>query len=400
MSSYGPVSPSRQERYQQILSQAFSLADGRYEGDRVGEEWPPTLFDPRGLVADDDLVSVCKRYLLDARFYGEYVTIGGIGAVATPPEHRRRGHVRALLRNVVDEYHEDGVRLAVLWPYSTPFYRGLGWAVANKYTQYELPPAQLRFGSEPAGSCLWLEPADCARLRPVEVDASSGTNLALRRSEEWWHERTFAAWSRETPPYAYGYERDGRLQGYVLYTVRSEAAGRQLRVVDLVARDDDAYRGLLWFLANHDSQVETVLLRRATETALLDRVADPDRVDCTVETGPMARLTGVADPLEAYPWPEDVEAEFGLRVEDPLLDRVDGLFEVTLGDGGADVTRADGDAAAAVTTDIQTLTQLYVGTYSLSDAGQYGTLSVADDALRDPLSTAFDGATVCLREFF
>jgi predicted acetyltransferase len=402
MTTYGPVPAEHRDDYRRILSQAFELGDGRHAGDEgTDEEWSPTLFGPRGLFDGEELVSVCKQYHLDARLHGEYVTMGGVGAVATPPEYRRQGHTRQLLTELLTEYHDAGVHLTALWPFSTPFYRDLGWAVANKFTEYELPPAQLRLGGEPTGKMVCLAPEDWDRLRSVEVPATAGTNLSLRRSEEWWHERTLAAWNSPTPPYIYGYERDGALCGYVIYTVRNTDSGRQLRVTDLLARDDEAYRALLGFLADHDSQVGSVLLRRSVETDLLDRVPNPDVVECTVKTGPMVRLTGVVDPLEAYPWPADLDVTWTLSVSDSLLAHSDGQFEVSVEEGDATVRPVE-DAAGepALTTDIGTLSQLFVGTHSLVDAERFGSLTIQRDSVRDPLAGAFDGTAVCLREFF
>lgn len=407
MTRFGPVSADKRETYQTILSQAFSLSDGRRtdsaDRDSADDEWPPTLFGPRGVFDGDELVSVCKKYTLDARLHGEFVSVGGIGGVATPPEHRRQGHVRTLAAGLLDEYREDGVHLTALWPFSTPFYRNLGWGISNKFTEYTLPPAQLGFGRGADGRCRRLDLTDWERLRTVEVAATAGTNLSLRRSEEWWHERTLAAWDGDTAPYIYGYERDGELRGYVLYSVTSTSGGRTLTVDDLVARDEDAYRGLLAFLADQDSQIETVVLRRATETELLEFVPNPDVVECTVKTGPMVRLTGVADPLESYPWPDEVDTQFTLAVSDPLLDHADGLFTVTVDNGEPTVAREGSDRGgddADLTTDIRTLSQLFVGTYSLAEVEQYGTLTVNHEPLREQLGTGFEGSPVCLREFF
>jgi len=413
MSTYRPVPADRRERYREILHHAFAIEQGprtRDTGtgsdDTDAEEWPPALSDPRGAFEDDRLVSVCKLYYLDAVVHDGYATIGGLGGVATPPEHRREGHVRQLAAGALEEYRENGVGLVALWPFSTPFYRNLGWGVANTYTRYELPPAQLAFGRDTPGTMRRLEPGDWELLRPVERAHGEGTALSLRRSERWWRDRTLAAWPGDTAPYVYGYERDGELRGYVLYTVESGDDGPRLRVTDLAYADTEAYHGLLGFLSDHDSQVGTIVLRRAAETDLLDRVPDPGSIECAVETGPMVRLTDVAKGLERYPWPDDVDFRFTLGVTDPLLDRNHGLFDVAVEDGTATVSPVDGEGEADEPTDaevwidVATLSQLYVGSYDLRDAERFGELTIRREALDEPLSAAFPGRSVCLREFF
>jgi len=427
MPTYRPVTAGDRARFEEITGHAFAIEQGPDYGSGGADgvdadgpdgssvsptadgEWPPALSEPRGVFDGDRLLSVCKLYHLDAFLHGGYETVGGLGAVATPPEHRREGHVRTLAAGALEEYREAGVTVVALWPFSTPFYRHLGWGVANKYTRYELPPDQLAPARGGDGEVQQLSPDDWERLRPVEAAFGEGTHLSLRRSERWWRERTLGGWPDDDPPYVYGYERDGELCGFVSYTVGAGDGGRQLNVGLLAHADEGAYRGLLGFLSEHDSQVERIRLHRAAETALLDRVPDPGRVDCTVESGPMVRLTDVAGALERYPWP-DRDVEFTLSVSDPLLSHNDGRFSVTVDGGTATVERTAAtdsadeedavDTAADASVDVATLSQLYVGSYDAPTAQEVGELAVTRESLGGTLAAAFDGNPVCLREFF
>lgn len=417
MPTYRPVPGERRVDYGEILQHAFAIEDGPDEaegktgqdesedGQNESDGWPPDLYDPRGLFSGTRLVSVCMLYYPDVNLFGEFTTIGGLGGVATPPEHRREGHVRTLLRHALEEYRENGVQIVALWPFSTPFYRGLGWGTAHKYTRYEIPPEQLTFARDSRasdgnvrGEIRRLRPDDWERLRPVESESGANVSLAMRRSREWWRERTLADWGGSEQPYIYGYERDGELCGYVLYTVRKEESARVLRVTDIAYVDGGAYFSLLAFLSNHDSQVKTIELRRPEGSYLLDYVPDPETVDCAIESGPMVRLTDVTTALEQFPWPGGFDIEFTLGVTDPLLDRNDGLFEVNVSDGRATVSEDRGGADATV--DTATLSQLYVGTYDVEGAERFGSLAVEDTSIRRSLSEAFRSRRVYLQEFF
>ncbi|MEF8781277.1 MAG: GNAT family N-acetyltransferase, partial [Haloferacaceae archaeon] len=315
---------------------------------------------------------------------------------------RRQGHVRRLLTRALTEYREEGIDLAALWPFAVGFYRKLGWGIANKYTVYDLPPEQLAFGSDPEGSVRRLGPDDWNHLRRVEVAFGEGTMLSLRRTERWWRDRTLSAWDGRSEPYVYGYRRDGELRGYVLHTVERTDDGSQLRVADLAHADDDAYRGLLRFLSAHDSQVDSVRLPRKEESELLDRVSDPGAVDCTVNVGPMIRLTDVERALEGRAWPEGADVQFTLSVSDPLLEYNDETFDVRVTDGGATVEAADPGprGSADVEADVGTLSRLFVGSLGIDDAQRTAGLTIRDDRLREPLRGSFPQESVCMREFF
>lgn len=398
MSTYRVVPDERRDDYRRILQYAFQFESGP-ELDEPTDEWPSPLFEPRAVFDGEDICAVCKLYSPEMFLHDEYTTVGGIGGVATPPERRREGHVRTMLRHTLEEYRENGVTLTVLWPFSTPFYRNLGWGVANKFGVYEIPLDQLSFARGAEGEVTRLTPEDWERLRQVETAFGEGVGLSMRRSEAWWRDRTLADWAGTGTPYVYGYERDGELCGYALYTVDTNDGDRRLKVVDLAHTDDDAFFGLLDFFSNHDSQADRVDIRRAWHRPLLDYLPDPNAAEATVHTGSMVRLTDVAAGLETYPWPAELDTRFDLQVSDSLLDANDGTFTVTVRDGAATV---DPDSAADpdIAVDIATLSQLFVGTYDLAEAERFETVSVETPALRETLAEAFTSRPVCLREFF
>ncbi|AGN00762.1 hypothetical protein L593_04055 [Salinarchaeum sp. Harcht-Bsk1] len=412
MADYRPVTDDRRARYHAIMQQAFdaesgpapSYADG--DADEDPEDWPPDLSDPRGLVADDEVVSTCKLYYLDATVRGEWTEIGGLGGVATPPEHRRKGYSRETLQGALTEYREQGVDLVALWPSTVRFYRGLGWGVANRTQRARVPPAQLVEieGPEPAGGddgrFRQLDADDWERLRSVEVERAQRFGLSLRRTEEWWRTRTLAAWPSGPGPYVYGDEVDGDLRGYVLTHVREGEDGKELKVQDLAGVDHAAERTLLGFLANYDSQVETVVLDGPLAGDLPELVPDPGELDVTESVGTMIRLTDVQRWLEGYEWPASVEDRFVLDVADPLLDRNADQFLVHVADGEATVESAGGDLAGDATLGIGTLSRLAIGAIDVDRAERLRDLQVHDDASRETLETAFPAEPVYLREFF
>ena len=396
MSEFRPVPATDREACQQILQYAFAPGKGPATPDPDGD-WPPSLFDQRGLYEGDTLRAVCKLYFLDTSVRGAATTVGGLGAVATPPEHRGQGYAADLCRHALSEYRQSDVGFVILWPFSTPFYRRLGWGTANTYHRFDLPPSALP-NYDTAGQLVRLDADDWERLRRVETAAAAGTALSLRRSEAWWRERTLADWDDGGVPYCYGYERDGDLCGFLVYTVADDA-DNTLSVSNFAAVDEEARRALFAFLGNHGAQIERVTLQLPPDADLLHRVDDPGAVECTVEAGPMVRLTDVGH-LERLDWPGG-DLDCTLSVSDPLLDHNDGLFRLSVSDGTATVDPLPAsDSEADVTVDIATLSQLAVGTHGVDAAACLAGLEIHDEAARDPLADVFQPESVYLGEFF
>ncbi|AEM58000.1 hypothetical protein HISP_12285 [Haloarcula hispanica N601] len=396
MSEFRPVPTTDREACQRMLQYAFAPETGPVTPD-PDSDWPPSLFDQRGLYDGDGLRAVCKLYYLDTTVRGEAATVGGLGAVATPPEHRGQGYAADLCRHALHEYREADVGFVTLWPFSTPFYRRLGWSTANTYRRFDLPPSALP-DHDTAGQMVRLDADDWERLRQVESASAAGTALSLRRSEAWWRERTLADWDDDGVPYCYGYERNGDLRGYVVYTVADDA-DRTLSATQFAAADEEARRALFAFLGHHGAQIDRVTLQLPPDTDLFHRVDDPGAVDCTVEAGPMVRLTDV-DYLERLDWPGG-DLDCTLSVNDPLLDRNDGLFRLSVNGGTATVDPLPAsDSKADVAVNIATLSQLAVGTHGVDAAERLAGLEMFDDSVRGPLADVFQPESVYLGEFF
>lgn len=183
-----------------------------------------------------------------------------------------------------------------------------------------------------------------------------------------------------------------------MYTVADDT-DHTLSVSNFAAVDEEARRALFAFLGHHGAQIERVTLQLPPDTDLLHRVDDPGAVDCTVETGPMVRLTDVSH-LERLDWTGG-DLNCTLSVSDPLLDRNDGLFRLAVSDGTATVDpRPPADSTADATVDIATLSQLAVGMHGVAAAERLAGLEIHDEAAREPLADVFQPESVYLGEFF
>lgn len=395
-----PLSADRFHDFRAITDYAFHPGAGPQEY----EDRPERIADRYGAFAGGDLVSVCAHYDFRANLRGEWVPLAGLAAVATPPEHRREGHVRALVDDALERWRGDHP-LSALWPFSRPYYAQFGWATATKATEYTCAPDQLAFARGAAdGEARPVSADEWRALQRVHETAAEATTLALRRrGEVFWRERVLREDDDERP-WAYAWERDGEARGYLVYTFEDlggpKHMNQRLTVEDMAAVDHEARLGLLGLLADHDSQASEVVITGDERTDLLDLVADPDDVECEVQTGPMVRVVDVADALETCPYPDGASADLTVDVRDETADWNDGRFRLDVSDGDATVTAVDDPSGQAdATLDVGTLSQLVVGYHDVATARRLGGLSVADDAA-DALAALFPPERTYLRTFF
>lgn len=400
MVEYRALPDSALDRYRAYLAYAFNPTGDRFDPEDAEELPPPaTVGDRRGLFDGEELVSVCAHYDFDTRVRGRRLSMGGISAVATPPEYRRHGHVATLLRESLEEYREADHDLAALWAFSHPFYRQYGWAIANRYARQEGPPGALGFAREEAtGAVFEAEPDDWEALNAVVDEHGASYELTIDRTQEWWEKRVFHGW--QSDPYVYAWSGDDGVGGYLVYMIEETSDGdSRLTVTDMAYTSREARVSLLAFLANHEGQIDIVRIRTPPDALVLDEIEDPNDFEYTVRPGPMVRLVDVRSALEGIEYPTEVEGSARVHVEDAEASWNDGTFEISISGGEASVEEID--AEPAVTLPIGALSQLFVGYRSL------GELKRSSDAVdlhaeggAELVADAFPGRSVFLREHF
>ena len=420
VNTYRALPDDRIEEFREITSDAFAPQHGPGVPDPSGR---PELGGHRGVFQGDDLVAVCQQYYLPARVRGEWHDAGLLSAVATPPEHRRRGYARTLLTGSLDEYHDRGVTISLLWPFDYGFYGRYGWGRTNEYVTVEVPVEELPVDVDRSlGSFEGIEPDEGPRLDPAYQTHAERYALSIDRTADWWERQIL--WSHEYTPYTYAYVRDGEVRGYVVYRIEQTGDSRDDRTLTVreIAWDHfEVYRRLLAFVRDHDAQVTTVRLQLPVDTPVFDLVSDPTTIEYRVHPGPMARIVDVVTALDGLP-SNEAAGTITLRVEDSLADWNDetftvdatgGLVSCTTDSDDATANTSDSDDATAntsdsddatrersdATVDIRTLSRLYVGSITATEARSLGLLDGSATAVQF-LDTLFPEQSVYLRDPF
>lgn len=398
MLDYRPVSGTDNEFYR-LINYAFWPTEA-FEpiGSLDDVPAPATVGEGRGLYDGNELVSTVAHLWVDLRIRGEYHDVAGVSAVSTPPKHRRKGFIRRLLSESLREYRERDHYFAALWPFEYSFYQKFGWGLCSEDVSITCSPEILAFVDSvdaPPGSAFVDLDADRFEELGQVYEACNDHGLSMQRTEEWWRKRVFKGWKRD--PYVSGWERDGELRGYLVYDIKdeSEEDGRTMQIWDVGYLDHEAYTELLRFCRYHDSQVERVSIRDASDTALYDLVDDPRAVDIEINPGPMMRVVDVEGALSQLSYPAN--GSVVLDVNDALAEWNDDRFRLTVENGTPSCTPTTEEADAIM--GIATLSQIAVGYLPVERAIQVGDLSASESGA-ETLSALFPELETYLREGF
>lgn len=309
---------------------------------------------------------------LEAYVEGRAVGMGGVAAVNTHPAYRRRGYAGALMRLVLARMREEGVHLSALWPFAHAFYRAYGWELAGESLSYRLRPTDLPASREQRRVREYRE-EDLSRVMELCAEEMARHPLAVARSEAHWR-----GWLRREKNAAAVYERDGDIEGYLLYEMtpwrEDRDPHRTLAVHELVARTPEARAGLLSLLATQDPLVFGVKVATPRGEPLHPHLAS-SHVRVEVEPEFMLRLVDVEGALGLLDLASD--PPLVLEVSDDGIPENTGAY--TIGEG--EVARGE-EAEARVSLDVRDLARLYAGYLPARELARHGRIGPSSpDAL-------------------
>lgn len=308
---------------------------------------------------------------------GGEVGAAAVTAVGVRPDQHRRGILRAMMRQQLDDVRSRGEPVAVLWASEGAIYQRFGYGLATLNGYFEAEAARTTFARPhvPEGRLrLVSEEAALAAFPPVYDAMRAVTPGALSRTEPWW--KVVLAdpeYSRHGagPKLRYIYEAGGAPEGYAMYRVKSDWDHRgpksQLEVYEVVTLTPRALRDTWRFLFGIDL-VRTVRAgRQPVPNPLQHLLAEPRALGLVTLDGIWLRLVDLPAALAARRY--GTADSLVLEVSDAFCPWNAGRWHLaTTGEAGATTGEATPtDAAPDLVLDTTDLAAVYLGGVRLAD---------------------------------
>ena len=334
---------------------------------------------------DGEVRASTTVFPLESFVEGEPRPMGGVHAVMAHPAYRRRGYAGELMRAALRDMRERDVALSLLSPFAHAFYRMFGYELATEDIKYMLKPADLPTSQEQSHLRAYREDDLSSLMALYEAEAKRHT-LSVLRSEKHW-KKSLADKDSD----AAVYERDGGIEGYVLYKIsgwQEREPRRTLSVEELVAASPRAREALLSFMAGLDPQVYGIE-HYTSRGEPLHPYLRSSHVDAKIEPDQMLRLVDVESALGYLE--READAPLVLDVSDDVIPENAG--EYTIGDGR--VVRGS-EAGESVSLDVRQLAQLYAGYLPARDLARHGLVKANSPEALDLLEELFPLGDPCL----
>jgi len=380
-----PITDEEVERAEFITAYSFNNPDRRdlvQAVERVRRffptEWSLASFE------DGEMTAFIRVLPFAMRINGRGLSFGAVGPVVALPEHRRKGHVGALLRRALADMRERGQALSGLHTPHPTLYQRYGWEIASAQRVYKFPPKEIALKAQPRerGRVRMLQPDDWSQADRVYRLHSAKRNGPIHRGEVWWREAVFGTSRPVSSDVALWENGQGEPQGYVVYyqpTQQDPDAPRFL-VRELVALSTDAYLNLIAYVLRHDLPREITWVAPSYDP-FLSLADDATKVKVEDQYDLMLRICDVEAALKqrapAYP---DHTVALTLQVTDSSAPWNEGAWHVEVADGAVQVEKTDGDPD--LTLSATTLAPLFNGFLSPSAAALAGRVAARnEDAL-------------------
>ena len=310
-------------------------------------------------------VGTAASYPFELTIPGGTIAAAGVTWCGVLPSHRRRGILSELKRRQLEDVHERGEPIAILWASEAPIYGRYGYGIAALETNIDAERSAFALRDDPGqrGSVRLVALDEAAELFPPVYESVRKERPGfLARTDAWWRLllSDLEHWRDGAGPKFYALlEIDGKPSGYATYRVKlkwEDGAPRgELRITDVLATSPEATAEIWRYLFGVDLVARVKASRLDPSWSLYLMVRDARRLHVTIHEGLWLRLVDLEAALQARVFGAAEPAV--LEVTDELLPRNAGRWRV-----GPEPGRTEDDADVAL--DVADLASAYLGAFT------------------------------------
>lgn len=300
----------------------------------------------RGVEQDGRLVAACGWYPFPAWIGGVRVATGGLAAVVSAPEVRRRGHVLALIAHGLAELNDAQVGWAIEHPFDPRFYDAFGFRTVPAGVVLEVPVGRLpgrpqdvdfeqvspndRHLREVRRRFAQLHSFALDRDEPALEPAPEGVAAEIAELPGRWRDLFEAPSAQVSSPTAYA-----TAGGYAILATEGFGSDGVLCVIDAAWTGPDARQRVLAMLRAWNGQVGRVRLELPANDPLALRDASNFQRPRTVLQARVASVPAALAPLTS---PEPLPAAGVVSIRDELAPWNQGTWRIEFGADGTVAT--------------------------------------------------------------
>lgn len=306
--------------------------------------------------ADGEIVGTSGAYTFALSLpWADPAPCAGVTVVSVRADHRRRGVLTRMMRQLFDDAEERGEPFAALWASEAPIYGRFGFGPAAPTIGIEVERAhgRLHRAADVADVHL-VDATTAAEQLPAIYDAARAARPGMLGLPDVWWQRLLD----DEPG-----QRDGAGElrcaliegrGYATYRLKQDwsggVPGGTVHVRDLIALDPDAAASLWQFVIDTDLAGRVKAIRRPADDVLPLLLHDQGRAAQTADWPLWVAPVDLPVALASRGYA--VDDTLTLRVHDRFRARNDGTWRLATSDGKAACEPSDAQPDLEMDADV------------------------------------------------
>ena len=314
----------------------------------------------------DDFCGCIGTLPARVRFDGHVVGMTGVGGVATLPQHRRKGAIRACMNAALADMREKGDVFSVLYPFSRAYYRQFGYEDGASVNVWTVKLSAIRLPDAGGTIRLILPGEDMACVHQVYEACAKNWNLSFETCR-CLKELEKRSWMKEKRYLYVWFDETGAPGGLMLFSkvnrvmdCRMEFGKENL----MLFRDARALSAMLSFAKTFAADYDSIRFTVPQGVRVQSLIAEGNDAQCETCYNCMARLVNVPRALELCRTAG--EGGIVIGVKDDILPENSGAWRVAFNPDGENTVEKT-DAAPDVEMPVGELTQLLLGVCCAGD---------------------------------
>lgn len=349
-----------------------------------------TLDEAFAVFIDGTIVSTLRNIIFKQSIRGVLKDMGGIAAVATAPEYRRQGHIKALTKAAFWDMKQKGQVVSALHPFKEDFYAAFGYVTTNSWIDVKIPSHALSHYLDRVKKLdrNW----QFERVKAVDVKAEvlsfitqltpipHGLVIDPDRSNQIW--QSYHQNSRVVLV-----KRDGKTQAIAKYSKKGHLETGEIAIREMYWQNLDARDKLFGFLALHQDDSPYLWMQIPFGTNFHTWLRDSmTPFETKIYYRPM--MVRVIDVEQAIAnLPAAIAGEIYFTLHDQQCDWNTGTYQLIANQGKLTATRTTNQSALTMT--IQGLTSLGYGILPLEEIQHRQWISGLDETVIEYISSWF-----------
>ena len=325
-----------------------------------------------GFFNDDKLTSYIMVNKFKSEVFGHHVPMAGIGYVASYPEYRGQGHISKLMKEILNDLHDEGIPFTSLAPFSESFYRHYGFSNSIYQKEYRFSGGALRTFKLPrTGHVIrgkWddlMVQNGVIQLYERQLHTDDERNTVIR--EAWWWNRMDTYYhNRNIAVYI---DSNGRPISYLIYRIQGDV----FLAYELYSITAKGLVALLGFMGSHAGAIKEFRMTLPEHSLIGEFFPEQNQLKISLHPYMMSRIVDFAKMI-TYMKPLQ-EGTFNLEViSDDQCPWNIGVWQMTNKDGKVSCKQIE-DGLVDFSGPITAWTQVLLGRLSMRDAVKLGLIT-------------------------